>query len=335
METEGLKLHENKDELRAAIASAAKNLSLPEHVIEKDYWVTKLLYNLSRYEFKEYIVFKGGTSLSKGHRLIKRFSEDVDLALRPEGIGQGKIHRRMGDALHRVVKAIKDPLFNDDEEGKESEAKRYKRVYTFPQNFIFPVDSPIHGKIVVEVNSFTNPVPVESVQIASLVSEYLLSSQGEAVVKELELVPFPTLALAPERTFCEKLLALRRAYHKGGEFFEQRIRHVYDIHQLFRSTRIQHWIESKDDFVSLLQKCHDDDELNQKITRSVSSDFKSFSIFANPASELERYSGAYEQLKNIAFDHTIPSLSKASASLSEINNILIDFRFSEANPAEI
>jgi hypothetical protein len=69
-------------------------------------------------------------------------------------------------------------------------AKQYKRVYAFPQNFIFPTDSPIHGKIVVKVNSFTNPVPVENIQIASLVSEYLLYSQGESVVKELELMLF-------------------------------------------------------------------------------------------------------------------------------------------------
>ena len=31
--------------------------------------------------FSNHLVFKGGTSLSKAHRLIARFSEDIDLVL--------------------------------------------------------------------------------------------------------------------------------------------------------------------------------------------------------------------------------------------------------------
>ena len=39
--------------------------------------------------FKDHLQFKGGTSLSKVWRLIKRFSEDVDLALDREYLGFG------------------------------------------------------------------------------------------------------------------------------------------------------------------------------------------------------------------------------------------------------
>lgn len=50
---------------------------LPPVAIEKDFWVTFVLQSVFELEQAESIVFKGGTSLSKGWDLIQRFSEDV------------------------------------------------------------------------------------------------------------------------------------------------------------------------------------------------------------------------------------------------------------------
>lgn len=50
-------------------------------LVEKDYWVTHVLWSL--HEFGLEVWFKGGTSLSKGFGLIERFSEDLDLKLEP------------------------------------------------------------------------------------------------------------------------------------------------------------------------------------------------------------------------------------------------------------
>ena len=46
---------------------------------QKDYYVTVLLKLLA--EKIPFIVFKGGTSLSKCHKVIRRFSEDIDLTI--------------------------------------------------------------------------------------------------------------------------------------------------------------------------------------------------------------------------------------------------------------
>jgi len=321
-----MKLHEDQDEFKAAISEASAFFKLPEHVIEKDYWVTKLLYNLSKYSFKQFVIFKGGTSLSKGHRLIKRFSEDVDLALHPDGIGTGKIHHKEGEALYRVTKALKNGSFTD-EAGNESEGKRYKRVYSFPQNFDYPPESPIHNKIVLEVNSFTIPTPTEPVSIQSLVSEHFEQKHGVTVIKELDMEAFQVEALKPERAFCEKLLALRRANHRGGEFFSARIRHVYDIHQLFSSERIQDWIKQPKDFHEMLKKAHADDELNQKISETVARDFNTFKIFSAPEAEIEAAKTAYDALRDITFDRKIPTIKEVSKSLDSINHLLKDFIF--------
>ena len=49
-------------------------------IIETDFWVCVLLnYLLNESKFKDYFIFKGGTSLSKCYNVIKRFSEDVDV----------------------------------------------------------------------------------------------------------------------------------------------------------------------------------------------------------------------------------------------------------------
>ena len=52
-------------------------------IIEKDFWVTLMLdYLFHKSKFKDYFIFKGGTSLSKCYNIIDRFSEDIDLILK-------------------------------------------------------------------------------------------------------------------------------------------------------------------------------------------------------------------------------------------------------------
>lgn len=54
---------------------------LPSIAIEKDWWVSLCLNASFSLPYSKHIVFKGGTSLSKGWDLIERFSEDIDLAI--------------------------------------------------------------------------------------------------------------------------------------------------------------------------------------------------------------------------------------------------------------
>ena len=61
--------------------TAGINRGLLVEAIEKDWWVTMTLKALFNASFSENMVFKGGTSLSKGWNLIELFSEDIDLAI--------------------------------------------------------------------------------------------------------------------------------------------------------------------------------------------------------------------------------------------------------------
>jgi predicted nucleotidyltransferase component of viral defense system len=74
-------LHKNKEDFQDLVNITAEFFEIPEVYVEKDYWVTYILKNLSSSEYKDNVVFKGGTSLSKAYKLIDRFSEDIDLQI--------------------------------------------------------------------------------------------------------------------------------------------------------------------------------------------------------------------------------------------------------------
>lgn len=69
-----MNLHTNKELFSTLINLTAKQFGITPAFAEKDYWITLILYKLSQSAFAESVVFKGGTSLSKGYRLINRFS---------------------------------------------------------------------------------------------------------------------------------------------------------------------------------------------------------------------------------------------------------------------
>lgn len=53
-------------------------------IVEKDFWVCHTLNVLFQHnELSPYLSFRGGTSLSKAYKIIRRFSEDIDIALSP------------------------------------------------------------------------------------------------------------------------------------------------------------------------------------------------------------------------------------------------------------
>ena len=60
-----MKLHEKESEFKDLVALTADHFGIREVFIEKDYWVTYALKNLSLSIHRDKVVFKGGTSLSK------------------------------------------------------------------------------------------------------------------------------------------------------------------------------------------------------------------------------------------------------------------------------
>ena len=68
-----MRLHESPDTYLELIQATADRIGIPAVHVEKDYWVTRVLKRLHESDHTEAVVFKGGTSLAKAHRLIERF----------------------------------------------------------------------------------------------------------------------------------------------------------------------------------------------------------------------------------------------------------------------
>ncbi len=67
------------DDRRDALEVAERSSSRKAHLLEKDVWVVATLKVLFDARFGAQLTFKGGTSLSKVWRAIRRFSEDIDI----------------------------------------------------------------------------------------------------------------------------------------------------------------------------------------------------------------------------------------------------------------
>jgi hypothetical protein len=89
--------------LRAADHFQARGLRAS--IIEKDYYVTEALRIIAS-TYENQVIFKGGTSLSKGWNLIQRFSEDIDIFLDP-----GAFQPPLGkNGINRELKRLRDAV---------------------------------------------------------------------------------------------------------------------------------------------------------------------------------------------------------------------------------
>lgn len=76
-----MNLHLDKAAFLALISNISERTSLRSDVIEKDYYITLMLWELSQKQDTLPAYFKGGTALYKALKSLNRFSEDIDLTV--------------------------------------------------------------------------------------------------------------------------------------------------------------------------------------------------------------------------------------------------------------
>lgn len=74
-----MKLHEDREAFVVLLNETSQVIRIRPDILEKDYYITLLLFELSKKQDKTPAYFKGGTALYKAIKSIKRFSEDIDL----------------------------------------------------------------------------------------------------------------------------------------------------------------------------------------------------------------------------------------------------------------
>lgn len=237
-----MNLHDEKKLFKQTLKAASQYLNINIEFVEKDYWITLLLHRLAKSEYANITVFKGGTSLSKGYRLIDRFSEDVDLAIISTAERTGNETKNL---IRNIEKHITQGLTEVKEENLISKGTRFRKsLYTYP-----PVLSK-NNRIVLEINSFANPFPYETLYINSFVYDFLSNTQNDAFIKNYGLEPFSLKVLCKKQTLLEKLVSLIRfsLAEDSTVSVSTKIRHFYDIYHLVNDADCNEFIKS-DNFI--------------------------------------------------------------------------------------
>jgi predicted nucleotidyltransferase component of viral defense system len=232
------------EQRRKDIFNQVSTLSgLPAYAVEKDWWVTLVLKAIFALPISEHIVFKGGTSLSKGWNLIERFSEDIDLAIDPKYFGfEGDLSKQQVHKLREKSCAFiqSDFLTALDNKLKEIGITGYSLVS--PENppsdtdplvlelhyeSVIENSSYIPTRVLIEIGARSLMEPSEKRPIQSLVSENI---KGQPYSDAPVLLP----VVLPKRTFLEKAFLLHEEFQKPTEKIrsERLSRHLYDLEKL-------------------------------------------------------------------------------------------------------
>ena len=238
--------------------ATANRIGAPVGNVEKDFWVCWTLNALyhERAASEPRLLFKGGTSLSKGYGLIQRFSEDIDVTVFRDDLEEpasleelealsNKKRRARLDAIRNACRGyitgpLREFLANrlaevtngaGHVEVDEADPDGQTLLLWYPE--VEPRDG-AHVRPAIRLESGAKSAldPNGPLTIAPYVAE---EAAG------IDLVVPEVTTIEATRTFWDKVViahGLRRWYERRGELRQegQRVsRHYYDLHCLMQS----------------------------------------------------------------------------------------------------
>lgn len=223
-----------------------RNLGLLPVAIEKDWWVVHTLTVIYTMSCAGSLVFKGGTSLSKGWNLIQRFSEDIDLALDREYLGfSGELENADVRRLRRKSYEYLTETFTPELQKRFAEVGftdvtiKYREVPNHDQD---PMVIEVYYPKLTEADTYLKPGVLVEVGSRSLKEPFTDRTFATMVAENYPAQPFADKPITiptvnPERTFLEKIFLLHEEFQKKSE--KKRLdglsRHLYDIEILSRT----------------------------------------------------------------------------------------------------
>ena len=243
------------DDRKAMIQAVATSLNIDEAAVEKDWWVTAVLYALFYTSVADYLLFKGGTSLSKGWGIIERFSEDIDLALDRAFFLKEKnltcAECRSNTQIHNLREKAQDYIFSELKEElraqlsnlgidamvmDESEVAptvphdkdpsvlfvQYPSLYNSQATYAIPT-------VKIEISVLSMNEPFEMRRISSLIGQHF---QDDDIDTD---ITYTIRTVSPARTFLEKAFLLCEEYQKSEPRTHRMTRHFYDLEKLMNT----------------------------------------------------------------------------------------------------
>ncbi|WP_411344936.1 nucleotidyl transferase AbiEii/AbiGii toxin family protein [Paenibacillus sp. WLX1005] len=222
-----MQLYEDRETFEQLVILASQYTAIPEAIIEKDYYVSLLLNELS--QCIPDLIFKGGTSLSKAYRLIERFSEDIDLSIfnadhhLPAQRDLKYIHQTIMDVVNKVGLVIQNP----EHIRSRGRVNRYEIIY----DHIHITDT-LKDHVLIETYFVHAPYPCEKTTISNYIYDYIQQDNLLHLADQFtELVPFDMKVQSLHRTFIDKLFAICDKYEARTP--DKFSRHLYDLYHIW------------------------------------------------------------------------------------------------------
>ncbi|MGD0541029.1 MAG: nucleotidyl transferase AbiEii/AbiGii toxin family protein [Tepidisphaeraceae bacterium] len=320
-----MKLHAHPD-FEQAVLRAAEHFrarGLRPAIIEKDYYVTEVLRIIAA-AAADKIIFKGGTSLSKGWNLIQRFSEDIDIFLDPAGfeppLGKNAIDRelkKLRDAIRRwpALKFLE----------KDSRTiGGFGRSDHFEYTSRFGGPGEVASRVLIETGSASGREPTTVLELQSYLSQFLKETKTSLGADDE--TGFQLRLLHFRRTFVEKMFAIHSKVEllkRDGQPLGSYARHYYDLYQLAAQDDVMAMLKSPE-YVAI--KADYDRISRASFPKSYFSPdgmsfAKSDALF--PSAELAAILGpAYEQQCSLLCYGDFPTWAEVLARLEELKHLL-------------
>lgn len=224
---------QDSSEISEQINAVNQKTGLSRFVIEKDLYVTKAISIVSDISHPLYdLIFQGGTSLAKAHRIIERMSEDCDFRMRfkdqQEKLSKEFKRKELRKFRHELVDTLKKNGFtlSDDAVRVRNEGQFMGIRAEYPS--LYPVTESIKPFIALDFFLAEVKVNPENKPVTTLVKQIL----GDKV----DHLEFPVKSVAIIETAAEKWVGLTRrvatSKHRKHYRDPNLVRHLYDLYKI-------------------------------------------------------------------------------------------------------
>jgi predicted nucleotidyltransferase component of viral defense system len=219
-------LHENRSIFEQYVTAAADYIGITNtDIVEKDYFVTFFLKMISATQ--KNVIFKGGTSLSKCHKIIRRFSEDIDLNVDTDAAKLTQNQRKLiKQDIVKVIDTANFTLENPEQVRSRRDFNRYVINYSQSES-----NYGLKQHIIVETSVFMKSFPSKIMDAASIIYDFLIAHNTIDEIDKYALHPFKIKVQSIERTFIDKVFAISDYYLEGVTATHSR--HIYDLYKIY------------------------------------------------------------------------------------------------------
>jgi len=283
----------NHPQFADLIRIAAEENGIDPALVEKDYWIMHCLDGLQQLGFT--FQLKGGTSLSKGHQIINRFSEDIDILIEPpkdRDVKTGK-HRNSAaqiktrtDFYEWLAQTIKIDGVTKVERDTEFDDLPNYRSAGIKLNYTTVVEAMegLREGVLLELG-FDTVAPNAPKDISSWLYDRAMASKVDIVDNRAKAVPCYDACY----TFVEKLQTISTKFRKqqaDGSDPVGFMRHYYDVYELLQRKEVQDFIGTEE------YKQHKQRRFRQGDNQNIA---ENEAFILSDAKTRARYADAYER----------------------------------------